>query len=307
MIARNTLTALALAYISAGFAVSASGGVYEATVLSDNPVGYWQLNETPPPDSPTRNFKQAVNLGSAGTGAIDGFYDFGLTPGSTYGAVGPRPPALPGMDAGNNAPHLDGTDDIVYVADQNPYDIAGELTIEGWIHPDDLGGQRAILGKYMMQGNQRSYLLLLEEGNPRLVISPDGTFGSAVGDVTAPGPVPTGTWTHVAGTFKPDDFMRLYVNGEQVAEITEGAEGVPSQIFTTGQAVRIGYFGSVPPENFKGFFDGRLDEIALYDRALSAAEIRQHYQSALVPEPATLLIWSLLAGLGIGVGWRRKR
>jgi hypothetical protein len=28
---------------------------------------------------------------------------------------------------------------------------------------------------------------------------------------------------------------------------------------------------------------------------------------AVVPEPATLLIWSLLAGLGIGVGWRRRR
>jgi hypothetical protein len=28
---------------------------------------------------------------------------------------------------------------------------------------------------------------------------------------------------------------------------------------------------------------------------------------ATIPEPTTLLIWSLLAGLGIGVGWRRRR
>jgi len=28
---------------------------------------------------------------------------------------------------------------------------------------------------------------------------------------------------------------------------------------------------------------------------------------AAVPEPATLLIWSLLAGLGIGLRWRRRK
>jgi len=28
---------------------------------------------------------------------------------------------------------------------------------------------------------------------------------------------------------------------------------------------------------------------------------------AVVPEPGTIVIWSLLAGLGIGLGWRRRK
>ena len=54
-----------------------------------------------------------------------------------------------------------------------------------------------------------------------------------------------------------------------------------------------------------------LDDLAVFNLALADWQIsnvmRLGPANYNVPEPATLLIWSLLAGLGIGVGWRRRR
>ncbi len=60
-----------------------------------------------------------------------------------------------------------------------------------------------------------------------------------------------------------------------------------------------------------GGFGGDVAEILVYNTALSAEQIQgiENYLFASypVPEPATLLVWSLLAGLGVGLGWRRRK
>jgi len=45
--------------------------------------------------------------------------------------------------------------------------------------------------------------------------------------------------------------------------------------------------------------DLRLDNLTLYAIV--------DFTSVVIPEPSALLVWTLLAGLGIGAGWRRKR
>jgi len=54
------------------------------------------------------------------------------------------------------------------------------------------------------------------------------------------------------------------------------------------------------------YFGGLIDEVALYNLALGADTIKKHFLLS-TPEPTTLLIWSLLAGLGVGLGWRRRK
>ncbi len=53
-------------------------------------------------------------------------------------------------------------------------------------------------------------------------------------------------------------------------------------------------------------FVGDIDEISLYSGMLSEDDFQSHLDEIYIPEPATLLIWSLLAGLAIGLRWRRK-
>ncbi len=80
-------------------------------------------------------------------------------------------------------------------------------------------------------------------------------------------------------------------------------------------SVNNGYVGSY--NNTGSYLQGDIAELLVYDRALSEWELNRvgYYlqdkwgieSTFVVPEPATLLIWSLLAGLGVGLGWRRRK
>ncbi|MBI4515325.1 MAG: hypothetical protein HY699_05860 [Deltaproteobacteria bacterium] len=80
-------------------------------------------------------------------------------------------------------------------------------------------------------------------------------------------PLPLNAWTHVAGTFDGTTYV-IYVNGTPVASRT-GVLGP-----TTSDPLRIGSAGTCA-----GGFVGRQDEIQLYSRALSAAEIGAIYDA----------------------------
>jgi hypothetical protein len=81
-----------------------------------------------------------------------------------------------------------------------------------------------------------------------------------------------GTWTHLATTYD-GAIQRLFVNGVQVA--TRAQTGA---IGTTTNALRIG--GSV---TMGQYFDGRIDEVRVYSRALSAAEIQTDMATPINP------------------------
>jgi hypothetical protein len=68
-----------------------------------------------------------------------------------------------------------------------------------------------------------------------------------------------------------------------------------------------GFVGRDPDGNY---YDGLIDDFAVWDEALAPQYIKALAGTASplsIPEPSTILIWSLLALLGIGVGWRRRR
>jgi hypothetical protein len=77
------------------------------------------------------------------------------------------------------------------------------------------------------------------------------------------GGLPLNAWSHLAATYD-GATVRLYVNGVQVA-----ATVAKDSIITTTGALRIGG-NSIWGE----FFTGRIDEIRLYNRVLTAAEIQ---------------------------------
>jgi hypothetical protein len=75
-------------------------------------------------------------------------------------------------------------------------------------------------------------------------------------------------WQHVVAT-KDGSTMRLYIDGALVAE------GHDSSAIPPGMRLLV---GSLYPSNSTRQFNGQLDELALYNRALTEAEIVQHYQ-----------------------------
>jgi hydrogenase maturation factor HypE len=94
---------------------------------------------------------------------------------------------------------------------------------------------------------------------------PPGIYGNTGGqDVGAAGgsALPLNVWSHLAGSYD-GSTLRLYVNGVQVA-----TQALTGSLVTSSGALRIGG-NSVWGE----YFSGLVDEVRVYNRALSPAEI----------------------------------
>ena len=112
---------------------------------------------------------------------------------------------------------------------------------------------------------------------------------------TSKGGVADDTWTHVAATYDGTTLTH-YVDGNLIDSVTQaGAIG-----YTGSPRLTIGARNAQHPGNF---FNGMIDEVKLYNTALTQAEV----QAAMVPEPTTLIL--LMTGL-IGLArirFRRSR
>lgn len=137
-------------------------------------------------------------------------------------------------------------------------DTSGAFGAAAWVRLAERGVDRAAVSQ---DGDSESAFALEYRDGP-------GQFAFAAGTNAAVGgpAVETGRWYHVAGTVA-DCTARLYVDGQEAAsaEISSpvGSEG--RTVIGRGQA------GGVVTD----YWEGRIDEVHLYERALSAADVRR--------------------------------
>jgi hypothetical protein len=102
-----------------------------------------------------------------------------------------------------------------------------------------------------------------------------GTFGSTLFGTSA---LALNTWTHLAGTYD-GTTLRLYINGVQVSSQAQtGAIGTSTQALTIGGDTIAGQFWS-----------GLIDEVRIYNRALTQAEIQTDLNTPVVGAAPGLL------------------
>jgi chitodextrinase len=229
----------------------------------------------PPPPPPNSGVVGAWGFSEgSGTTTADasGNGNAGTITGATWTAQGRHGNALSFNGAGN----------VVRVASSTSLNLTTGMTLSAWIRPTAAqSGWRTIL-----QRQADAYFLSASNGDP-LHPAGGGTFGGSTEFVGGPTANPVNTWTHVALTYDLAT-LRLYVNGTQVA--THGATGA---IQTTTNPLWIG--GNSP---YGEYFQGLIDEVRVYKRALTQAEIQTDMSTAITPTAPDTTPPSMPAGLG---------
>jgi len=177
---------------------------------------------------------------------------------------------------------FDGTNDYVDVnyISQGAF-LLQLYTVSAWFRADGGSGRRDIISA---TGSAQGHGLLLElfdapVGSLRYIHrAPLGTGG--LGDperIITSTTYNDGQWHHVAVVRASDTSRLVYVDGEQVGSKTDATTAFDAP-------VRV-FVGALRPSDLSRFWNGGIDDVRIYDRPLSSAEITQLAGSPLASNP----------------------
>lgn len=160
---------------------------------------------------------------------------------------------------------FDGLNDYVQIpASASLNSVTTSLTIAAWVFRSaSQSGYCAIANRQKGTGNYEYYFLGFFNDRPDLWLDTSPTTGA---ELLAPSATPIGSWFHVAATADAAG-MKLYVNGVQVASASRSGSAFPSDSSPLTLGTSLGG-GNLEP------LGGRLDDVRLYNRALSASEVQ---------------------------------
>lgn len=222
---------------------------YREAVLSAGPVRYYRLGDL------------------FGTTAADAT---GTANGTYTNFTNPADFGQPGALASDADPSVrfDGVNDLVTVPSAADLNITGDLTIEFWMNKEsEASDWQRLVGKGTT--NVRTYGVWEEAGaGKRLLFQQYNGSGGAVVNFYSSKTIDTNQWYHVVATVQ-GNTAKIYVDGVLDTQATRsGTVGTDSDPLTLGKGPMHTYF------------PGRLDEVAIYGKALTAGQVKYHYNLA---------------------------
>jgi hypothetical protein len=170
----------------------------------------------------------------------------------------------------NEAVVLDGVDDAVDLGNIDLDPVANEVTLSAWFKADsfDKNDGRVLSKATGISENSHLWMLSTIKSGPNYYVRARLRTGSNTSTyIPASGQIFTGTWYHVALTYG-DSLVKMYLNGNLVGSWTKsGTLGTDN---TVGVSI-----GNQPDGAGDRAFDGLIDDVRIYDRALTASEISE--------------------------------
>ncbi|MFV1965127.1 MAG: DUF4347 domain-containing protein [Pirellulaceae bacterium] len=236
-------------------------GDYTTEVSNLSPVSYWRLGET-----------SGTAAADQGTAANDGTY---VGPGlGVSGAISNDNDTAADFTRANN--------DYVEIAHDDAY-LLDNGSVQLWFNADDLTQNQALFSKDSSGYDTGGHLNLMLQSNGQLYLR----LQSASGDqklYSAAGSVSAGQWHHVVVTFG-DSGMQLFLDGNLVdSNAYTGGLGATSGGTGNFEPIAIGAntysSGNLTVSPLQDFFDGRIDEVAIFGSQLSQADVQRLYFTA---------------------------
>ncbi len=185
-----------------------------------------------------------------------------------------------------SALEFDGVDDYVEVPHSDVFN-SNEISIEGWLYSNILtAGSRGILSKAYAT---KPYIGIWTQSNLKLAF--EWANSSTYEKLTSSTNLQTNKWYHFAIVFASNNNVKLFINGNLDNSKTMTIPYVATHNTNT---LRIGRLHAGYP-----IFDGFIDEVAIYNRALSAEEIWANMHRRLAgDEPGLVGYWDFDEGEG---------
>lgn len=255
-----------------------AGSRYARLILLDEPVAYWRFDGSASPLSA----KAHQDLKGEKNGAV------------TFSANGPSPPVWPGFGRENSAARFSGTGAVIRVQDPGDKSVldftnGDAITLEAWVNPTGIGEDQQIYivgkgrtnNKGLPKENQNYALRLRGVGgtarisflfrNHKNRVREDyHRWNSDIGFVPGTG------WHHVAVTYEfgNPNSIKGYLDGRPVGGTWDyGGATVETPVVDNDEL----WIGSSLGGSNSSTFQGDLDEIAIYRKALSPERIAKRF------------------------------
>ncbi|NES20074.1 MAG: LamG domain-containing protein, partial [Symploca sp. SIO3E6] len=244
-------------------------------------VGYWPLNEGSGNTAEDKTSNENPGTLHGVTWKQEAL-DF-VEPAATKEKEEPTPAREePAEPSSNLSPAItfDGKKDYVEIPPDSVLDLTDDFTIEAWIKPEILGKRIVDKG---IGGKSEGFTFDTHPQNLRF-INKGIKF-------TSRNQLKTGTWQHVAATFKHEaDGAKLYINGEEENTAT------PNQV---GSVTKLPVRLASQADALGNLFKGEIAEVRLWNRVRSQDEIKQSMNHRLRGDEAGLVgYWPLNEGSG---------
>ena len=170
------------------------------------------------------------------------------------------------FDNTNGAMSFDGSNDYIDCGNDSALNPADAITISVWVKLNSKDIDQEIIRK-SRDSSGEVYEIFIKDNNEIFfgIRDSSGTENYVLPSTT----LTTGVWHHIVGTYDKQ-YLRLYLNGDEI-----GSESSTLTLDSSSKNLSIGY-------NDAGtkYFNGDIDDVRLYNRALSTDEISTLYHSS---------------------------
>jgi TolB protein len=168
-------------------------------------------------------------------------------------------------ESGRGALAFDGQDDFATAGNAEPLRLTGPLTLSLWVRSEGVEGNDYLISKHGWN------IYMASDRVPRFETR--SAADDAWDTLPAAQPVKESEWAHVVATFDPQrKKIAIYLDGKLSAERDRPDGQIGS---AAGYPLDLGHYVTTKSQQFRG----RMDEVRVFNRPLTADEIAKEYRS----------------------------
>jgi hypothetical protein len=230
--------------------------------INEGLVGYWTLDAR---HTPWTSVNDATTIDVSGNGWV-----------GTFGSLNRSTAAVMGRI--HEAIYFGSGDGYISFGDFTGLNGKSAMTVAFWFKLDNSminTGGNYFVSKWGELADQQTFVVI--GGGSEILFAIRATNANFQFKSTSGAGIEYGKWYHFVGTFENNNDMRMYINGIEQA-IFAGYNDNISTINNTDNSLTI---GESPFTNGNSAISGSIDDVRLYDRSITASEVKTLYRHGL--------------------------